>query len=101
MPHLAGLAERFEDRQVSVVAVFQGMRTRSVKEMIEESGTADLAYSDESGAASDDYEIRGVPTTVIIDGSGRLMFRHVGFEEGMEEVFAREIETLLAWREEG
>lgn len=47
----------------------------------------------------DAYGVAAIPTTVFIDHAGRLMFRHVGFGEGMEELFAQEIETLLAWSE--
>jgi hypothetical protein len=97
LPHLAELAGRFEDQPVSVVSVLQGKRTRRINELIEESGATGLVYSDGSGDASDAYGVRGVPTTVIIDETGRVMFRHVGFDEGMEEQFAAEIEMLLAW----
>jgi hypothetical protein len=29
---------------------------------------------------------------------GRVMYRHVGYTDGLEEQFAQEIEKLLAWR---
>ena len=89
MPHLAEIAERFEGRPVSVVSVLEGKRTSKARELIEENGATDIVYTDDSGASSEAYGIRGVPTSVIIDDAGRLMFRHVGFSEGMEELFQK------------
>jgi hypothetical protein len=100
LPHLVELAGRFEDRPVSVLAVLHGRRTGSADALIEESGATDIAYTDPSGTGFAACGVQGVPTTLIIDEAGRLMFRHVGFEEGMEEHFAEEIETLLAWGSE-
>lgn len=48
----------------------------------------------------DAYRITGVPTTVLIDHEGRVVFRHVGFAPEMKERFEKEIETLLVWRGE-
>jgi hypothetical protein len=32
----------------------------------------------------DEFKVDGIPTMVIIDPSGVIRFRNVGFEEGME-----------------
>jgi hypothetical protein len=100
LPHLIRLAEEYADEGVVVAAVLSGNRTSTVEAFIEEVGAGDCVLTDESEAAYSSYGIRGVPTTILIDEAGRLMFRHVGFEEGMEEQFEAEIEALLAWRSE-
>jgi thioredoxin-related protein len=41
------------------------------------------------------YKVRGTPTTFIINGEGQTVFKHVGYNKGMEEVFSKEIESLL------
>ena len=41
------------------------------------------------------YKIRGTPTTLIINGDGKVVFRHVGYYEGMEEVLKKEIQDLI------
>jgi hypothetical protein len=100
LPHLVGLAERYADDGVVLASMLSGRRTSAVEALIEEVGAGDYVLTDESEAAHSAYGVHGVPTTILIDESGRLMFSHVGFEEGMEEQFASEIEALLAWRSE-
>jgi len=42
------------------------------------------------------YSILGTPTTYIVDPSGRMIFKHVGYGPGMEKVLEQEIDLLLA-----
>ena len=83
-----------------LMSLLSGRLTRTLAEFVEECGVAHLVSEDMTAEIRDKYNVRGVPTTVIIDDAGRLMFQHVGFEDGLEEQFAKEIETLLAWRTE-
>jgi peroxiredoxin len=82
------------------VSIDRGKRTSTAVEFIDEHKAVHTLLNDPDRNAFDAYDITGVPTTVIIDQTGRLMFRHVGYGEGLEETFAKEIETLLAWGEE-
>ena len=94
------LAEKFTGEPVMLMSLLSGRLTRTLAEFVEECGVAHLVSEDMTAEIRDKYNVRGVPTTVIIDDAGRLMFQHVGFEDGLEEQFAKEIETLLAWRTE-
>ena len=100
MPHLVEIAEKFADRPVTVVSIDGGKRPDGVIALLEEHNVRHLVLNDESREAFRAYGVSGVPTTVIVDHAGRLMFRHVGFAPGMEERFVHEIETLLGWIEE-
>jgi hypothetical protein len=93
-----GLAERHAEAGVKMAAVFSGRVTGAVEALVEELDASDYIVLDESESAYRAYGIHGVPTTILIDDAGRLMFRHVGFEEGMEDQFEAEIEALIAWR---
>jgi thiol-disulfide isomerase/thioredoxin len=100
LPHLVELEDRYADDGVVLIALLSEPRTKGVDEFADEIGVADYLVTDESQKATAAYRINGVPTTVMIDQAGRLMYRHVGFEEGMEEQLAAEIERLLAWRQD-
>ncbi len=49
------------------------------------------------------YQVRGIPTTCIIDGKGYIRYRQVGFspEMGIEEKFREIINNLVSKTEEG
>lgn len=100
MPHLVELADEFADRPVTVVSIDSGKRSDAASDFLDEHNVRHLVLNDETREAFRAYGVSGVPTTVIIDHAGRLMFRHVGFAPGMEERFVQEIETLLGWIEE-
>ena len=100
MPHLAGLEEEFIGEPVVLMTLLSGRLTKTLATFVEDCGVDHLVSEDMTGEIQEKYNVRSVPTTVIIDDAGRLMFRHVGFEDGLEEQFAKEIEMLLAWRTE-
>ena len=85
---------------MTVVSIDGGKRSDAASEFLDENNVRHLVLNDETRAIFEDYGVEGIPTTVIIDHAGRLMFRHVGFAPGLDERFAQEIETLLGWIEE-
>jgi peroxiredoxin len=101
LPHLVKLEEQFADDGVVLVALLSERRTPAVESFAKEIGVTPYLVTDETHTATGTYGVNGVPTTIIMDEAGRLMYRHLGFDEGMEEQFAAEIEKLLAWRSDG
>jgi cytochrome c biogenesis protein CcmG/thiol:disulfide interchange protein DsbE len=91
------LYEQTQGEPVVIVSIDSGNRTAGAVKFIEDNGAKHTLLNDPDGKVFDAYGVAGIPTTVVVDQAGRLMFRHVGFGEGMEEQFRKEIETLLAW----
>ena len=85
---------------MTVVSIDGGKRSDAASGFLEEHDVRHVVLNDEGREVFGDYGVAGVPTTVIVDHAGRLMFRHVGFAPGMEARFVHEIETLLGWIEE-
>ncbi len=81
---------------VRFVSITSGLGSDAVKQVLTDCGVTYETFF-ECNATFDAYGVRGIPTTVIIDHEGRLMYRHVGFREGDETMFAAEIELLLSW----
>ena len=82
---------------VTIISIDAGRCANKTEEFLHEQKAVHTILNDPDRSAFDAYKIAGVPTTVVVDHAGRVMFRHVGFGEGMEEQFTKEIETLLAW----
>jgi hypothetical protein len=83
---------------VTFVSIDGGQRPGSAETFLDEHAAVHVILNDADREAFTAYGVRGIPTTCIIDHAGRLMYRHIGFSEGMEEQFAAEIEALLGWR---
>lgn len=83
---------------VVVVSIDAGKRSAAAVEFIDENHASHTLLNDPDRTVFGAYGVSAIPTTVVIDPAGRMMFRHVGFSEGMEDQFAKEVETLLAWQ---
>jgi peroxiredoxin len=99
LPRLEPLYREYRDRGFNLIAL-EALRDREhATAFIEENG---LTYTFlETGEGDDDVvaEVFGVhsfPTSFLIDGQNRILFVHVGFEEGDEARFAEEIEKILS-----
>ena len=51
---------------------------------------------DEQRVSREQYKIVGTPTTYLVDGTGRIIFKHVGYGPGLERTLEKEIDALLA-----
>ena len=101
-PHLQKVYERYADHpdvRFLVVNTGQGNTFEDARAFMEENEqyTFPVAY-DEGQAATDAFEVSGIPTTVLIDERGRVQFRHLGFSEAYEGDLALQIELLLEAR---
>lgn len=96
MPRLVELNEQFKERGVTFVSIDSAQRSKAAESFLETQKVVHTVLNDPAGDVFDSYRVSGIPTTVIIDGEGRVMFRHVGFSPGDEGRLAKEIEALLA-----
>lgn len=53
---------------------------------------------DDKELSRKEYKVTATPTTCIVDPSGKMIFRHVGYGPGMEKMLEKEIDLLLARR---
>lgn len=52
-------------------------------------------FHDPSGRIAEEFEIQGMPTSYLIDASGKVVKKHVGFYTKQVDKYEREIEELL------
>jgi hypothetical protein len=83
MPTLDSLAARTQDQDVVVLALSQDRGgDRKVPKFYEGAGIENLEVAlDPTLAAGKVFGIRGLPTTVILDKTGREVARHEGYRE--------------------
>jgi thiol-disulfide isomerase/thioredoxin len=52
-------------------------------------------YHDPAGKIAEKFDLQGMPTSYLIDSSGKVVQTHVGFYEKETDRYEREIEALL------
>ena len=98
LPRLQPLYEKYKDQGFEIIAVEGKRDTERATKFIEEKG---LTYTMLENAEGDDevvgniFKVRAYPSSFLIDRDGKVMFFHLGFEEGDEVHLEEEIQSLL------
>ncbi len=98
LPRLEPLYQKYKDQGLTVVAVEAQRDTEGATTFINENK---LTYAclengeDEGDVVRGVFGVRSFPTSYLIDRQGRIMFYHLGFDEGDEVKLEKEILTLL------
>ncbi len=97
MPRLQELHTAYRDRGLSIVAVEAARDTERAKRFIADQGISFLCLEDrdENPVVTGLFGVHAFPTSFILDSSGKIMYYHLGFDEGDEKKIAEEIEALL------
>jgi len=98
LPRLEPIWQQYREQGFSIVAVERRRDTERATKLIADN---ELTYHFLENGEGDDEVVRGVfgvrifPTSYLIDRDGRIVYKHVGFEEGDELRLAKEVEKLL------
>ena len=52
-------------------------------------------FHDPSGTLAEKFQLQGMPTSYLIDKSGKVISRHIGFQTGEIPAYEKEIESLF------
>jgi peroxiredoxin len=94
MPELERLYEAYKDRGFEIIAISMDESESAVREFVEEYGLTFTVVIDDEDVNSS-YGVFSIPTTFILDKSGQVVKKHLGFAPGLFDSFSEEIEALL------
>jgi cytochrome c biogenesis protein CcmG/thiol:disulfide interchange protein DsbE len=102
LPQLTEMVETYGDRGLKVVifCVDDAGSISTAKAMLEGEDYPFTILFDPEADVQSQLGVRRIPTTVIFDPSGEELWRHVGYEDGVEEIVAAEVDSLLPAAEE-
>ena len=98
LPRLEPLWQKYRDRGLTIIAVESERDTERALEFIAEHERTYHFVEDVEGdetVVGDKLGISGFPTSYLVDRNGKIIFAHLGFEEGDEEMIEQEILQLL------
>lgn len=92
-PGLQRVADRYRSQGVRFMGVNERDDIYAARSFIEQNGLRFPSGFDPDGRLAYGYGITGMPTTFVIDDSGALRFRFVGYVE--EEALSRALDEVL------
>lgn len=98
LPRLEPIWQKYRDQGFTIVAVERRRDTERATKLIADNK---LTYHFLENGEGENEIVRGLfgvrffPTSFLIDREGRIIYKHVGFEEGDETKLATEVEKLL------
>jgi len=98
LPRLQPLYEKYQDQGFEIIAVDGKRDTERAIKFIEENGlTYTMLENAEAEAeiVGNIFKVRAYPSSFLIGRDGKVMYFHLGFEEGDEEHLEEEILELL------
>lgn len=81
MPAIETLHEKFKDKGLVVIAINSAESNKRVRDFIRKKGYTFLVLMDSDGSVTNDYRVRGLPATYIVDRKGNAIGRAVGDRE--------------------
>ena len=97
LPALMKATSYFPENKVVFVAVNQGEQTKQIKKFLKQKNWESLSVAlDPQRKAGDDFQVEGIPQTVIIDKKGKVRHVHVGFSPDIGSRLKKEVQSLLS-----
>jgi peroxiredoxin len=98
LPELEGIQRRYGARGLTVVGISaDGPRNFSkVRPFVTRYDLTFPIVLDEDGSLQERYQVRAMPTTILIDGAGRIVTVRSGYRPGANDEIEAAIRTLCA-----
>ena len=102
MPFLIDIDKRYRDKGLVILAVNIDKDVQNIKKFISclEVPPVFPVIIDNESKIPPLYQLKGMPTTVLIDREGLIRYRHTGFKDEKKDEYLKEISTLLGEKSE-
>ena len=89
------LRKKLSNNDFVLLAINASNNAEGTKEYLKEIQSDYAMLMDEQGEVRTKYQIPGTPVTVIINKEGRAIFNHLGYGEGDEVQYEKEVQMLI------
>ncbi|MCX8049499.1 MAG: TlpA family protein disulfide reductase [Methylohalobius sp.] len=95
-PFMNALTEDLGKRGLAVVAVNLDENLQEAKAFLDRHPPRFFVLLDPHGECARAFSVEGMPATYLIDRTGQVRYRHIGFRPGDSKVLKAKVEELLA-----
>ncbi len=95
MPILDRLHQRYEDTGFSVLGVNVEEDSSSALKVVDRTGVTFPVLFDTEQVVSRLYELKAMPSTVVVDRDGNVRYIHKGYKPGDESKYVEVVKALI------
>ncbi len=95
MPHLNKLYDKYKSSGFVLLGVNVDEDTRTAAGVASKLGVRFPVLPDSDKLVSKKYDLKAMPSTVLIDRDGRVRYLHRGYQSGYEDTYDKQIRELL------
>ena len=95
MPHLNKLYDKYRSSGFVLLGVNVDEDTRTAAGVASKLGVRFPVLPDSDKLVSKKYDLKAMPSTVLIDRDGRVRYVHRGYQNGYEDTYDKQIRELL------
>jgi hypothetical protein len=89
------LFDKYGARGLEILIVDASNRKDLTQDVADETSLTLPVLLDDQDISHTAYGVFATPTTLLVDVAGRIIFKHIGYGPGTEDMLGREIELLL------
>lgn len=94
-PWMNDLQKRYGNKGFKIIAINLDQESDKVKAFLEKiPANFTIAY-DPEGITAKTFKVKGMPSSYLIDRTGKIVFSHIGFREKEVPVMEQKIKQLL------
>ena len=86
---------RYPEQEFKIVTINLDQDPEAMHEFLARVPAQFDIYHDPAGTLAEKFQLQGMPTSYLIDKSGQVVSRHIGFQTGLIAEYEAEIEALL------
>lgn len=95
-PWMNELQKRYADRGLTVIAVNVDHERADAEKFLRKLPPAFQIRFDPDGDLARRFDVHGMPTSVVLDRSGKARYTHIGFRNADAAQYEQQIQQLLA-----
>ncbi len=94
-PWMNKMHEKYKDQGLKIIAVNVDENSADADEFLADTPAKFTILRDPEGELAGQYELVGMPTSLLFDTEGKLVSRHVGFKKSEIESYEADFKKLL------
>jgi thiol-disulfide isomerase/thioredoxin len=94
-PWMSEMQSRYGDKGLRVIGVNVDQKLENANSFLKEHPAGFDVLFDQAGKTPQSYEIKGMPTSLLIGPDGKVIMVHMGFKESQRNELERQIKVAL------